>query len=38
MNFWTAKVQMLVSGRQGQSSGRNVLAHYDVIFTEVPVL
>lgn len=36
--FVNQQVQMLVSGRQGQSSGRNVLAHYDVIFTEVPVL
>jgi hypothetical protein len=31
-------VQMLVSGRNGQQTGRNVLRYYDVIFTEVPAL
>lgn len=36
--FVNQQVQMLVSGRQGQSSGRNVLAYYDVTFTEVPAL
>jgi hypothetical protein len=34
--FVNQQVQMLVSGKNGQSTGRNVLAYYDVIFTEVP--
>jgi hypothetical protein len=36
--FVNQQVQMLVSGKNGQSTGRNVLAYYDVIFTEVPAL
>ena len=36
--FVNQQVQMLVSGRNGQSTGRNVLSYYDVIFTEVPTL
>lgn len=36
--FVNQQVQMLVSGKNGQSTGRNVLAYYDVIFMEVPAL
>ena len=36
--FVNQQVQLLVSGRQGQSTGRNSLAYYDVTFTEVPAL
>ena len=36
--FVNEQVQLLVSGKKGQSTGRNELAYYDVVFTEVPAL
>lgn len=36
--FVNQQVQLLISGRKGQSSGQNVLGYFDVIVTEVPSL